>query len=241
MIAKEELRQILASVKPEAARALAVFVAKELDALATQVWAFGLAEGNRRAVAIVAQMAGELGIGAVRLFDEERWYAGAALVRQLIETEYLLCLFGQNDEEPMTWLKASDDEMRTMFSPGQMRKRAQGQFDANEYSVHCKSGGHPRPWGARLLREHLLLVPLEEQAVLDPRNQWVDLAQHVERVWCHYVLAIKAHSPSNFYPERFASVFLEIEEWHKADPAAFRLRNAKFPNDTPIPSGTKPD
>jgi hypothetical protein len=76
-------KELVVSADSAAAQRMAVTVAEELDGLATQVWAFGMAEGARRAVGIVAQMGAELAVGAARLYKGSRWYAGAALVRQL--------------------------------------------------------------------------------------------------------------------------------------------------------------
>src|SRR5436853_7211757 len=93
-------KRLLTSADTKGAKRMAIAVAEELDGLAAQVWAFGMAEGARRAVAIVAQMGAELAVGAAQLYDAHRWYAGAALVRQLIEVEYLLFLFAAANDEP---------------------------------------------------------------------------------------------------------------------------------------------
>ena len=200
---QDEAQRLLAAIDPTAARLYVIEVAGELDGLAAQVWAFGLAEGARRAVAIVAQMGAELAVGAAQLYQAERWYAGAAVVRQLIETEYLLFLFATDSSEPEKWLRATPDEARRVFSPGTMRDRSAGRFRAEEYSFHCEIGGHPRLSGHVLLREHLTPVPAVPPRLFDPSVQWVDLAQHVERLWGNYVAAVRAHSPSNVYSERF--------------------------------------
>ena len=52
----------------------------------------------------------------------------------------------------------------------------------------------------------------------DPDILWVDLAQHLERLWGNFELAVRLHSPTNAYPERFASVRGKIAEWRKIDP-----------------------
>src|SRR5438552_3104832 len=120
---RDDARRLLETVDSDAARRVVNYVASELDGFAAQVWAFGSAEGSRRAVAVVAQMGAELAIGASQLYEAERWYAGAALVRQLIETEYLLHLFARDSAEPEKWLKATQEEARLMFSPKNMRDR----------------------------------------------------------------------------------------------------------------------
>ena len=76
-------------------------------------------------------------------------------------------------------------------------------------------GGHPRRHAHSLLREHFLPG---SPAFLRPEVQWVDLAQHVERVWHNYVGAVTRHSPSNVYTDRFERIAGVFAEWHASDP-----------------------
>jgi hypothetical protein len=168
-------------------------------------------------------MGAELALGASQLFEAQRWYAGAALVRQLIEVEYLLFLFAVDSEEPERWVNASDEDVRRMFSPPAMRDRSRGRFRAEEYSSHCERGGHPRLPGHVLLREHLLLVDPERRELLNPAVLGVDLAQHVERMWGHYVAAVTRYSPSNVYPDRFEMIAVLFAKWRSAGPAPPRI------------------
>lgn len=201
-----------------AAREFVEAVVGELDSLARQIWAFGLAEGPRRALATVAQMGAELAHGAATLYAAERWYSGAALVRQIIEVEYVLFLFAEDDTEPHRWLTASPEEARGFFSAGAMRERSRGRFRAEEYSIHCENGGHPRPRGHFHLRDHLTVLTGEPLELLNPAVQWIDLAQHVERMWGNYERAVNLHSPTNIYPERFARIADAIAKWRSTDP-----------------------
>jgi hypothetical protein len=204
---------IFSNLDPDAAKNLVQFVAAELDSLAAQVWAFGWVEGARWAVATVSQMGAELAVCAAHLYETERWYSGAALVRQLIEVEYLLFLFASDDKEPERWLRATTSETKQLFSPAAMRKRSGGRFRAEEYAAHCEVGGHPRRQGHHLLGQHLRLATESTAPAVDPGIQWVDLAQHVARLWEHYVNAVIRHSPTNIYPDRFARVDEAIAKW----------------------------
>jgi hypothetical protein len=47
----------------------------------------------------MTEMAAELGEGAISLFDKDLFYAGSALVRQLIECGYLIALASERREE----------------------------------------------------------------------------------------------------------------------------------------------
>jgi hypothetical protein len=211
-------KELLVSADVTAAQRMAIAVAEELDGLAAQVWAFGMAEGARRAVAVVAQMGAELAVGAAQLYKASRWYAGAALVRQLIEVEYLLFLFATDDDEPERWLNASDAEAKKTFSPHEMRERSGGRFLVDEYQTHCKIGGHPRVSGHLLLQEHITSIDTSPPKLFDPSIQWVDLAQHLERLSAHYMAAVARHSPTNMYPDRFAKIAQFASEWRTNDP-----------------------
>jgi len=219
---EERARKIVDAIEaagPDGAKRVVQLAAKELDGLAAQVWAFGMATGSRWAVAVVSQMGAELALCAAELYEAQRWYAGACLVRQLIEVEYLLFLFASDPEEPTRWMKASADDVREMFSPSAMRKRAGARFRASEYGSHCEVGGHPRRQGHTLLREHLsfgdqCVTPLAKPSVL-----WADLAQHLERLWGNYTTAIARHSPTNVYPDRFRSVDEAFSAWRATDQA----------------------
>jgi hypothetical protein len=211
-------KKLLTSANFAAARRMAVAVAAELDGLAAQVWAFGMAEGARRALGIVAQMGAELALGAAQLYKAKQWYAGAALVRQLIEVEYLLFLFATDDREPECWLKASDAEAKRTFSPSQMRERSAGRFQVEEYQTHCRIGGHPRISGHVLLKEHITPISTSPPKLFNPSIQWVDLAQHLERLSIHYIVAVAKHSPTNVYPDRFAKLAQLASDWRKSDP-----------------------
>jgi len=180
-----------------------------------------MAEGARRAVGIVAQMGAELALSATQLYKAKRWYAGAALVRQLIEVEYLLFLFATDNDEPERWLKASDAEAKKTFAPSQMRERSAGRFRVEEYQTHCKIGGHPRVSGHLLLREHITPISTSPPKLFDPSIQWIDLAQHLERFSTHYMAAVARHSPTNatnVYPDRFAKIAQLASDWRISDP-----------------------
>ena len=216
---EDRARKLLRDADPAVAKRAVVSVAAELDGLAAQVWAFGLAEGPRWALAVVSQMGAELAVAAATLFELERWYAGMALVRQLIEVEYLLFLFATDSEEPERWLAPLAEDARRMFSPAAMRERARDRFRWEEYASHCEMGGHPRKKGHVLLREHAAISNRD----FKPGVEWVDLAQHVERMWSNYVKAVARHSPTNVYPERFARVDASLAAWRAADPEPDRI------------------
>ena len=114
---QQQAREYLRLIKPEAARELVEYVAPELDEIAARISAYGLASGSRRALGIIAQIGAELANAAVELFSADRWYAGAALLRQIVEVEYILFLFSTDKAEALRWLDApSQDGSQTIFA-----------------------------------------------------------------------------------------------------------------------------
>jgi hypothetical protein len=138
------------------------------------------------AAGLVAQISSELVSGALLLFRDGNEYAASALVRQLIECEYLLRAFQLNFAEAARWHDANDSE-RWDFTPSKLRKI--GGFDSKEYSDHCQSGGNPNPRGRQLMELPRAMSSLE-RAVSDDthaldtvRALWLDFTFHCDRMW----------------------------------------------------------
>lgn len=171
-----------------------------------------------RGVSAMIEMAGQLAYGAVKLFGDDRQYAAAALVRQLIETEYFLALFLADFEEAANWYHAIPAEVRRRFSVGSLRSR--GGFRDREYWSHCDQGGHPSPAGHTLLRHGLHVRPQDESILRGA--SWVDLAQHLRRIWRATTSLLAAQHP-RFEVVR-ASEIAEVRgseiDWTKHDPLA---------------------
>lgn len=164
-------------------------------------------------------MGAELALGTRTLYDQGLWYPGAALVRQLVEVEYILYLFAMAPEEADRWMTANDVQSQRMFSSAEMRKRSGGRFDAKEYSNHCNVGGHPRQAGRTLLREWVTPLPHKKGAFFDRSALWIDLAQHLERSWSLFSIGVRQHSPANVYPDRGTRVDAALKTWHTSDPS----------------------
>jgi hypothetical protein len=197
------------------AKALVQEVSRGLDHFADQIWCLGLGatSDERRALGLVAQMAADLILGAATMFDLGHLYAGSSLVRQLIEADYLLFLFGIDRDEGTRWLNGTADDHRRLFQPAAMRSRSDGRFDVDEYARHCEMGGHPRP-AARSLVDRHHLVSADPSALL-----WADLAGHTARVWDHYKVAALTCSPTNVYPDRWAPLDALCLGWWEASRA----------------------
>lgn len=190
-----------------------------------------------RAIATVVEMAAELSAGCVSLLAAGQLYANAVLVRQLIETEYLIEVFARDPNAAATWARSSPDELRKRFTPQKMRNKVAGEFNDDEYWQHCDLGGHPSPTGAMLLgsagalRSLKLAVQSKSEDGQPAKDEfmeasaWGDLAQHLLRIWHRTCALLGAHHV------RFATVradqtrrVAELEQrWTRIDPLCERV------------------
>lgn len=133
------------------------------------LWRSNLVDDAVAGVAVVTQMVGQLGQGAVDAFDRDRFYAGSCMTRQLVEAHYLLLYFATDVEQAARWRRASKNRLEKSFRPSKLRHELGA--DGGDYQVHCALGGHPTPQAAWLLPDHKPLV--------DREVSWVDLQQHL--------------------------------------------------------------
>ena len=185
------------------------------------VWVAGWIEQDDRLTALgtVLQMASDLAQGAVTLLDGDRHYATAALVRQFVECEYLVWLFGEQPDEAAQWLHAAPADRQRLFRPAAMRKRSKGRFRSEEYASHCEPGGHPNPVGAFMLPGRR-----DSRQLAEGRWQWVDLGQHLERCWDLAVLALRVHNLVEMPPVELMRRLEDArDQWHGHDQLAVRF------------------
>ncbi|MGI8414258.1 MAG: hypothetical protein ACR2QA_17550 [Solirubrobacteraceae bacterium] len=125
-LADERAQQVRARIGVEIPARLAE------NALRLSIHCFLEAEPAGTGFATAAAMTSELGAGAAQLFAAGNAYAGTALVRQLIECNYLLSLMAENRLEAESWMKASHAEIVKTFMPRHMRKRSVQNFLQSE-------------------------------------------------------------------------------------------------------------
>lgn len=97
------------------------------------------------AFSLLSVLAADLTIGFATLIRSQNEYSAAALLRQLVEFEYLFFVAYQDKSELGKWLEADGGELRKQFTPQKMRKKSNGIFRDQEYWMHCDMGGHPNP------------------------------------------------------------------------------------------------
>jgi hypothetical protein len=176
-------------------------------------WFFGAAGPG---LGSLTQIGGELATSCVELLEADHYYAAAALIRQLVEVEYLAWVFAEDDQAATRWFHSTPEQIRTIFSPAKLRKRAAGRFRNSEYWAHCDLGGHPNPRAAFLLPDHTVTLPLE--------FTWVDLGQHLERLWGLTVATLDRKKWRDAVTTvDFDRVDAAISGWHRSDALAARL------------------
>lgn len=236
---REELRRALCNDAVRAARvqyvsAVLAVIIKIEDWLAIDSWlgggkvehterseAFGEAFHEFRAVSTVVCMAAELAEAALAMVEKRRYYAVAAVIRQLIECEYLLTLFNEDLNHARSWQESTPEAVRKSFTPSKMRSLT-GRFSNEEYWNHCSTGGHPAPKGAQLLEK------------LDPKRQsWpyaaaeltIDLGLHLQRIWAAIdALLLKHHARyGRIFTDQSRRAAEAWSHWQEADPVAAAL------------------
>lgn len=184
-----------------------------------------LGDESAQALGLVARIGAALAQGAVAVLSASNAYAAAALIRQLVEVEYLLWTFDDDLAEAAAWLHANPRERQRSFGPAAMRKRSDGRFRDKEYDEHCAHGGHPNPKARTLLDPS----PLAPVSPLDAtRAMWVDLGHHLQRAWS-LLSAASATAGYGDFTQDGARIESERRAWHKCDPLAQRI---------PIPPST---
>jgi hypothetical protein len=133
-------------------------------------------------LATVMQIAGELTSGAAVLLRDGNRYGAAALIRQLVEVEYLAWAFAEDEQEAERWMRSDKAERRQFWQPMRIRERSEGRFRGVDYASHCGRGGHPSPEGINLLPDH-------QAPDASPAFWWCDLAIHGHSVWRYALLA----------------------------------------------------
>jgi hypothetical protein len=162
------------------------------------------------AVGLLLQTVGELAFAAGRQLSGREHYAGAALLRQVVEIEYLTWTFKGKRRSPSAWLKSTHEERMQFFSPAQLRQTSKGRFLGKDYRDHCEQGGHPVPRGGILLGGNN--VPTAQLLL-------VDLIVHCWRTW-DQVVAWSSEFPRTAAVLRAhgSRISWRLDDWGKRDP-----------------------
>ena len=204
---------------------LARFAAETLSSSGSELHVFGhiigpdrkaglspFAHGSDEAVAVstLLRIAAQLASASAGLFRDGRSFAAAALLRQLVEIEYLAWAIEANNGEGERWLRSDRKQREQFFTPAKLRKAAAGKFRSQDYGYHCEFGGHPVPASGLLLEGG----PEVAQLLLS------DLLGHVGRIWDHFVGWARGKSHGSPLLGRTESMSSRFVAWKLADPLA---------------------
>ncbi|MGH3129193.1 MAG: hypothetical protein ACRDNX_00060 [Gaiellaceae bacterium] len=162
------------------------------------------------ALGTVCRIASELIEGASVLLRADNLYAASALLRQIVEVEYLAWAFSEDEEEAAAWLRSSHEDRMKLWQPRHIRDRSAGRFRGSDYREHCERGGHPTPKARALLREGSARewVPL----------WWFDLTQHGVSAWQYARAAFeKVQWGGNMPGQLDQDVDTAVDQWKAAD------------------------
>lgn len=134
-------------------------------------------EEENKAISLICAIAADLTNSASMLYASNNTYSASALVRQLVEVEYLAWAFEYNPAEARKWIKSDKQERLKFFTPAKLRKAAGNKFRSKDYGYHCELGGHPVPDSAILLNNKDNIGQL----------MLSDMIGHTWRIWDHLV------------------------------------------------------
>ena len=170
---------------------------------------FGHGNDETVAVSMLLRIATQLVSASADMFMDGRPYAAAALLRQIVEIEYLAWAIATREGDGERWLRSTRQQREAFFTPAKLRKAAQGTFRGKNYGYHCELGGHPVPAGASgLLRDD----PATNQLLL------ADMLGHAGRIWDH--LADWARGSPNGAPilAHGRRMWERFSQWKSLDP-----------------------
>lgn len=160
------------------------------------------------AVSVLLLIASQLVSASNDLFLDGRHYSAAALLRQLVEVEYLAWAFDTRDGDAERWLRSDEKTRQDFFKPSKLRKAALGKFRGKDYGYHCELGGHPVPKASILLRGD----EFTSQLLL------ADLLGHVGRIWDHLVQWSYQNNFGQMVESRNSEMSGKFQDWRSEDP-----------------------
>ena len=168
-------------------------------------------DNKELAVALLTRLGSELSGGIFLLAKQSLAYSAGALLRQLVEVEYLMFIGYADPMNLERWYGADAKELRRKFTPQRMRESSGGLFQDQEYWFHCEIGGHPHPMSRLLLPAYNPLVP--PIAILLP-----DAVHHVRRLWTSVKLLLPKLSVGEIALEEGGQKLLDaIDHWEKLE------------------------
>lgn len=136
-------------------------------------------------LALVAVTTKTLASGVFQLARLQNIYPAWALVRQIVESEFIVWKFAQLPTQIPLWLHSTDDERRQNWRPAQIYRDDDNTYRQKDYWAHCERGGHLTPRGARMASQGKT-HPIMLASLL------TELTDHLYDAWRHLLRAVGA-------------------------------------------------
>jgi hypothetical protein len=107
---------------------------------------FGHGSDETFAVSLLLRITSQLLSASTDLFQDGRSYAAAALVRQMVEVEYLAWAFETRDHDAERWLRSNERERQDFFRPAKLRKAAGEHFEVRIMAITVSWAAIPSRW-----------------------------------------------------------------------------------------------
>lgn len=169
---------------------------------------FGNGSDEVAGVALLLRISSQLISGSATLFNSGQCYAAAALVRQIVEIEYLAWAFANRDQDAKRWLRSNKKDRENFFAPRKIRDAAGGRFRGRDYGHHCDLGGHPTPLARILLDDN----GNQAQLLLS------DLLHHAKGIWIHSMEWAQAAGRGGMMAAQNRDMLERYLHWAKVDP-----------------------
>jgi hypothetical protein len=138
---------------------------------------------------LVSVTGASLGAGVQQLIFQNNHYAASALLRQLVEVEFLLWKFAQDCDEIPGWVNSTREERERNWKPSRIYRDAENDYRQKDYSGHCELGGHPTPVGAEIaagVRSDIAEASLLCDLINHLRDSWTHILKAIEKVEQRY-------------------------------------------------------
>lgn len=169
-----------------------------------------LVENHQKSIFAIESIAfacGALAAGIYQLASEGNLYPAAALLRQVVEVEFILWKFTQDTQQPQAWIESTPDERRANWRPSTIYRDNNNAYRQKDYSNHCELGGHPTPLGTKVA------CGLAELRTIEA-NILADLVGHCNDAWQHLMASTRLLDSE--YKTDLASELLDLDRQHES-------------------------
>ncbi|WP_157516990.1 hypothetical protein [Mycobacterium sp. MS1601] len=130
------------------------------------------------ALALVAVTNNALTAGVYQLASYGNVYPAWTLIRQLVETEFILWRFMADASQMAKWANSTPGERRQNWKPSKIYRDDDNDYRQKDYWQHCELGGHPTPTGGWFIAAPNSYVPMAGTFTECIAHSW-DAWQHL--------------------------------------------------------------